>query len=119
SRSKRAFLQRAVEFGVLGPIEVRRDGRELPLGGRKQRALLALLLLHANEAVSRDRLIDGVWGERPPPTVARTLDAYVSRLRKLLGEERLSRRPAGYRLQVESDELDLARFQGLREQGRE
>jgi YVTN family beta-propeller protein len=108
-----------VEFGVLGPIEVRRDGRELPLGGRKQRALLALLLLHANEAVSRDRLIDGVWGERPPPTVARTLDAYVSRLRKLLGEGRLSRRPAGYQLRVEPGELDLVRFQGLREEGRE
>jgi YVTN family beta-propeller protein len=108
-----------VEFGVLGPVEARRDGRELPLGGRKQRALLALLLLHANEAVSRDRLIDGVWGERPPPTVARTLDAYVSRLRKLLGDGRLSRRPAGYQLQVEPGELDVVRFQRLREQGRE
>jgi DNA-binding SARP family transcriptional activator len=74
-----------VEFAVLGPVAVARDGRDLPLGGRKQRALLAILLLHANEVVSRDRLIDGLWGERPPATAAHTLDNYISRLRKTLG----------------------------------
>jgi YVTN family beta-propeller protein len=108
-----------VEFAVLGPISVRQDGRELPLGGAKQRALLAILLLHANDVVSRDRLIDGLWGERPPRTAAHTLDNYVSRLRKALGDARLSTRPPGYLLQLESDELDLDRFERLFREGRE
>ena len=90
-----------MEFGILGPVEARRDGRELPLGGPKQRALLAILLLNANEVVSRDRLIDGLWGERPPPTAVHTLDNYISRLRKTLGDGRLSRRAPGYVLQLE------------------
>ena len=104
---------------MLGPVEVRRDGRELPLGGPKQRALLAILLLNANEAVSRDRLIDGLWGERPPPTAAHTLDNYVSRLRKLLGGERIARRPPGYVLHLAAEELDLERFEHLLERGRD
>ncbi len=108
-----------MEFAVLGPVAVARDGRELPLGGPKQRGLLAILLLHANEVVSRDRLIDGLWGERPPPTAGHTLDNYVSRLRKVLGDARLSRRPPGYVLHVESDELDLDRFERLFQEGRE
>jgi peptide/nickel transport system substrate-binding protein len=108
-----------VEFGVLGPVEARRDGRELLLGGPKQRALLAILLLHANEVVSRDRLIDGLWGERPPATAAHTLDNYVSRVRKALGAGRLVRRAPGYLLCVEPGELDLDRFEQLFRQGRE
>src|SRR5215211_359091 len=108
-----------MEFAVLGPVAARHDGRELPLGGPKQRALLAILLLHANEVVSRDRLIDGLWGERPPPTAGHTLDNYVSRLRKALGDARLSRRPPGYMLRVEGDELDLDRFERLFREGRE
>jgi len=107
-----------VEFAVLGPVVVRRDGRELPLGGPKQRALLAMLLLRANEVVSRDRLIDGLWGARPPGTAAHTLDNYVSRLRKTLGNGRLSRRAPGYVLHVEGDEFDLARFERLLSLGR-
>jgi YVTN family beta-propeller protein len=102
-----------VEFRILGPLEVRLNGGALPLGGRKQRALLALLLLHANEAVSRDRLIDALWGERPPPSVHQSLDSYVSRLRRALGHERLLRRPAGYVLVLDPGELDLARFEDL------
>jgi YVTN family beta-propeller protein len=108
-----------VEFAVLGPVGARRDGRELPLGGPKQRALLAILLLHANEAVSRDRLIDGLWGERPPPSAAHTLDNNVSRLRKALGDARLTTRPPGYLLHLEPDELDLDRFEQLLQRGRE
>jgi YVTN family beta-propeller protein len=108
-----------VEFAVLGPVAAWHDGRELPLGGPKQRALLAILLLHANEVVSRDRLIDGLWGERPPPTAGHTLDNYVSRLRKALGDARLSRRPPGYVLHVGADELDLDRFERLFREGRE
>jgi DNA-binding SARP family transcriptional activator len=71
-----------VEFRILGPLEVQANGHRLQLGGRKQRALLAVLLLNANQVVSRDRLVDALWGERPPQTASHTLDAYVSRLRK-------------------------------------
>jgi YVTN family beta-propeller protein len=108
-----------VEFRILGPVEARDDGRDIALGGPKQRALLAILLLQANQAVSRDRLIDGVWGERPPTTVAHTLDNYVLRLRKALGDDRLLRRAPGYMLRVEPEELDLHRFERLLEEGRE
>ena len=104
---------------MLGALAVRRDSEDLPLGGPKQRALLAILLLNANAAVSRDRLIDGIWGERPPPTAAHTLDNYISRLRKTLGDGRVSRRAPGYVLQVMPDELDLDRFERLLALGRE
>jgi len=73
ARVSPADSEAPLEFLTLGPIAVRRDGQELPLGGPKQRALLALLLVHENQVVSRDRLIDGLWGERPPPTAAHTL----------------------------------------------
>ena len=108
-----------MEFCVLGPVEVWDGGRRVPVGGPKQRALLAVLLLHANEAISRDRLIDGIWGERPPATAAHTLDNYVLRLRKALGDDRLVRRPPGYMLRVEPRELDLDRFERLLQEGRE
>src|SRR5262245_25140904 len=107
-----------MEFGLLGPLVVRRDGCEQPLGGPKQRSLLALLLLHPNEVVSRDRLIDGLWGEHPPPTAGHTLDTYVSRLRKLLGDERLERRPPGWMLRVAPGELDFDRFEVALDGGR-
>src|SRR6266516_870222 len=114
---QRCFPQ-CVEFAVLGPVEVRIDGKAVPLGGPKQRSLLALLLLNANEVVSRDRLIDSLWGERAPESAQRSLDTYVSRLRTLLGAERIERRPPGYRLRVDLGELDLERFEALLEQGR-
>src|SRR5262249_59229642 len=100
-----------MEFAVLGPVEVRIDGRVLPLGGPKQRALLALLLLNANKAVSRDRLVDGLWGERPPASARRSLDTYVYRLRTLLGGDRIERRPPGYVLPVEPRAPALAPLQ--------
>ena len=105
-----------MEFRILGPISASRDGEELPLGGRKPRALLAMLLLGANAPVSRDRLIDGLWGE-PRGSVAHSLEDYVSRLRKVIGAERLERRPPGYLLSVEPGELDLERFDNLVEAG--
>jgi peptide/nickel transport system substrate-binding protein len=108
-----------VEFGILGPVEVRRDGRAITIGGAKQRMLLAVLLLHANEVVSRDRLIEALWGERPPPSVHQSLDSYVSRLRRALGAERLVRRRPGYLLVVEPGELDLDRFDELVQAGKE
>jgi peptide/nickel transport system substrate-binding protein len=107
-----------VDFGVLGPIEARDGEQELSLGGPKQRVLLAVLLLDRNSVVSRDRLIDALWGDRPPATAAHTLDAYASRLRKLLGADRLTRRAGGYVLRLEAAELDLDRFDELVERGR-
>ncbi len=109
----------AMEFGILGPVEVRLDGEPVPLGGPKPRALLAILLLNANDVVSRDRLIDGLWAERPPPSAAHTLDDYVSRLRKSLGGERIETRAPGYLLHVETGALDLDRFDQLVERGRD
>jgi peptide/nickel transport system substrate-binding protein len=107
-----------VEFGLLGPIEVRRDGEVLAVGGPKLRAVLAILLLAANEIVSRDRLIDGLWGEQPPPSASHTLEDYVSRLRKVLGTDRIATRMPGYMVRVESGELDLEQFDRLVGQGR-
>ena len=100
-------------FAVLGPLEVSLDGGAGSLGGRKQRTLLAMLLLHANEIVSRDQLIDALWGELPPPSAAASLDTYLYRLRKLLGHDRLLREGRGYLLRVEPGELDVDQFERL------
>src|SRR5437762_3658662 len=95
-----------MEFRILGPLEVLSDGQALDLGGQKQRALLALLLLEANRPVSRDRLIDALWEEEPTPTAQKAIQVYVSQLRKLLGKERLVTKAPGYLLRAEADELD-------------
>jgi DNA-binding SARP family transcriptional activator len=102
-----------MEFRLLGPLDVAEDDRSLALGGVKQRSLLAVLLLHANEVVSADQLIDDLWGEAPPPTAAKSIQVQISRLRKALGEGRLATRTPGYVLQVDPSELDLARFERL------
>jgi DNA-binding SARP family transcriptional activator len=102
-----------MEFRLLGPLEVADSGRLLALGGTRQRSLLAILLLHANQVLSAERLIDDIWPDAPPATGAKTLHVYVSRLRKELGGERLVTRPPGYALQVDRSELDLARFEQL------
>jgi DNA-binding SARP family transcriptional activator/ABC-type transport system substrate-binding protein len=108
-----------VEFRLLGPIEAVRDDRSLPLGGAKQRGLLALLLLHANEVVSRDRLIDELWPEREPGTAGHSLDVQVSRLRKAFEpEELLVTRGGGYVLEVDPEQIDSHRFERLLEIGR-
>jgi DNA-binding SARP family transcriptional activator len=107
-----------MEFRILGPLEVLSDGQALDLGGQKQRALLALLLLEANKPVSRDRLIDALWDEEPTATAQKAIQVYVSQLRKLLGKERLLTRAPGYLLHAEADELDLAHFQRLRAEGK-
>jgi DNA-binding SARP family transcriptional activator len=99
------------DFRVLGPLEVRRGGELLALPAPKQRALLGLLLLHANEPLSPDELIDELWGEQPPPTARASLRNHVHALRRLLGAETLEHRPAGYVLHVEPGELDLDRFE--------
>src|SRR5262245_46207787 len=111
-----------MEFGVLGPLEVRVGGQAIPLGGAKQRALLAALLLQANKVVSRPRLIDGLWGEEPPATAAHTVETYVSRLRRVLHDagshDALITRPPGYMLRIDPPELDLNRFEDLSREGR-
>jgi DNA-binding SARP family transcriptional activator len=115
-----------MEFRILGPIEVWSERRRLPLGGIKQRALLAVLLLHRNEVVSIDRLIDELWNGHPPATSVKVVQVYVSQLRKALGGRRarsdeeglLVTRAPGYLLRVEPDELDAERFERLVEEGR-
>jgi len=107
------------EFRILGPLDVRENRHSIDVGGGKQRALLAVLLLHAGETVSTDRLADALWGEQPPTSATSSMHAYVSRLRKALGRERVVRDSRGYRLAVEPDELDLHRFQRLLDSGRD
>ena len=106
--------RRPVEFRVLGSMEVFEEGNgSITLGGPKQRAVLANLLLRANHLVPADVLIDEVWGEEPPETARNALQSYASHLRKALGPERLEGSRAGYRLRAEPSELDAARFQSL------
>jgi predicted ATPase/DNA-binding SARP family transcriptional activator len=107
-----------VRFLVLGPLEVFDGERAIPIAALKHRALLGLLLLEANRVVSSDRLIDDLWAGRAPDTAQNTLHVYVSQVRKLLGKERVLTEQGGYRLRVDSGELDLERFQLLTEQGR-
>src|SRR4051812_2686784 len=108
-----------MEFAILGPLEARRDGRALVLGGAKPRALLAVLLLHANEPVSAERLAGALWGEDAPAGAIRTVQVYVSRLRRALGDEELvATTAAGYRLRVRPGELDAERFERLVDDGR-
>jgi DNA-binding SARP family transcriptional activator len=102
-----------MDFRLLGPLEVAEHDRSVMLGGGKQRALLAVLLLHANDVVSTEQLVDEVWGESPPATVAKSIHVYVSRLRKQLGEGRLVTRAPGYLLRLDPSELDVACFERL------
>ena len=113
-----------LEFRILGPLSVRVDGEPVPIGGPKQRALLALLLLGANRVVSRDRLIGELFAEQSVNSADHALRNHVSRLRKVLApvaghEPRLVARPPGYLLRVEPNELDLERFERLAADGRE
>src|SRR5438128_12676694 len=100
-----------MDYRVLGPLEVRDGEESLPLASAKQRALLALLLLNANRVVSRDRLIDGLWGDQPPETAVQSLQVYVSRLRKLLPPGTLLTRPPGYVFEVELEDVAVQRFE--------
>jgi DNA-binding SARP family transcriptional activator len=104
-----------MDFRILGPLEVADGDETLPVGGAKQRALLAILLLSANEVVSSDRLIDELWGERSPESGRAALQVRVSQLRKMLraaGAQLLTRSP-GYVLRVDHEQLDLSRFERL------
>ena len=108
-----------MEFRILGPLEVVEQGRPLKLGGSRQRALLAVLLTRANEVVSKDRLIDELWGAQPPGTATNVLQYHVSRLRKTLArDDVIVTRLPGYVIRVAPEELDLLRFENLVEEAR-
>jgi DNA-binding SARP family transcriptional activator len=102
-----------MEFRILGPLEVLAGEGPLSLGGAKQRALFAVLLPSANRVVSRERLIDLLWGDDPPETAVTSVQVYVSRLRKVLPEATLLTRERGYMLGAEPDRVDLTYFQRL------
>jgi DNA-binding SARP family transcriptional activator len=108
-----------LEFRILGPLEVVAEGRALALGGSRQRTLLALLLTRANEVVSADRLIDELWGGRPPKSAANALHYHVSHLRKALApSEAILTQDPGYVIRVGANELDLLRFERLVDEAR-
>ena len=107
-----------MEFRILGPLEVRDGKRAVALGRGRQQALLALLLLHPNETLSSERLVEELWGERAPATAPKVIQNHVSTLRRALGDGRLVTRGSGYALLVESDELDVERFEALLAEGR-
>src|ERR671930_2687017 len=109
-----------MHFGILGPLEVTASsGGPVALGGARARALLAVLLLHANEPVSAERLAVGLWGDDAPPGAIKTVQVHMSRLRKALGDgEIVQTTPAGYRLRVLPGELDAEHFDELVDSGR-
>src|SRR5262245_47869447 len=102
-----------MQFRILGPLEVADGHGAISFDAPKQRTLLAVLLLHANEVVSSERLIDELWGDSPPATAGKVVQTYVSQLRKALGHEMIVTRPPGYVLQVEEGALDADRFHRL------
>ena len=105
---------------LLGPLVVLEEGRSVELGGRMQRTLLAILLMHRDEVVSVDRLVDDLWGaSAPPPGAAKTLQVYVSRLRGSLGAGAVAREGGGYVLRLPSGSVDADRFEQLYNAGRE
>jgi DNA-binding SARP family transcriptional activator/class 3 adenylate cyclase len=114
----RGELREAVQFRILGPLQALAGDREVPLGGPRQRAVLAVLLTNANQVVAIDRLVAELWGERPPASAVRNLQTYVSNLRKALGPGKIVTRPPGYLVEVGAGELDLHRFEQLAEEAR-
>ncbi|MDQ3894110.1 MAG: AAA family ATPase [Actinomycetota bacterium] len=108
-----------MDFRLLGPVEVREGDRIVAVGGARQRALLAILLLHANEVMPAEQLVHDLWELHPPETAVNTLQAHVSRLRKALGKSRIVTRSPGYLLTLEEGERDIERFDSLVEQGRQ
>jgi predicted ATPase/class 3 adenylate cyclase/DNA-binding winged helix-turn-helix (wHTH) protein len=113
-----------MDFHILGPLEALDGGQPVPLSGSKLRAVLALLLLHREETLSSDRLIDELWGEEPPATAAKTLQVHISRLRKALASgsggaaEVVVTSPHGYGLDVDPERVDAHRFERLLAKGR-
>ena len=107
-----------MEFRILGPLEIVGDDGPISVHRGKEQALLAFMLLHPNELLPSERLIDELWDERPPATAAKILQNAVSQLRKALGDGRLETRPPGYVFHLSAGELDLERFEELARDGR-
>jgi WD40 repeat protein/DNA-binding SARP family transcriptional activator len=107
-----------MHFSILGPLEVRDERGPVPLGGAKQRVVVAVLVLDANRPVSAERLAQALWGDDAPPRAVKRVHVLVSRLRKLLGPDSIETSAAGYRLLVGHDEIDLARFERRVDEGR-
>ena len=107
-----------MRYGILGSLAVWDGDREVSLGGPKQRALLGLLLLHANELMPTARIVDELWDEQPPATAVKTVQVYVSQLRKALGEKAIETRAGGYLVRIDPGALDADRFEDLLERGR-
>ena len=107
-----------VEFAILGPLEARADGEPVALGGPKQRAVLAILLLDAGRVVSLDHLVDALWAGEPPATAVASLQNFVAQLRKALGADVIETRAPGYVVRLESGQLDAARVRSLVDEAR-
>src|SRR5690348_14127938 len=107
-----------MELRLLGPMEVLDGGRPLPVARGRERALLALLAIHAGEPLGADRIVDELWEERPPGQAVKNVQVHVSRLRRTLGADRIETTGAGYLLRLGDGELDTARFEALVASGR-
>jgi DNA-binding SARP family transcriptional activator len=107
-----------MEFRILGPLEVVEDGECFVLGAVQQRALLAVLVLHHGETVSVDRLVDELWEERTPASAAKTVQVYVSQLRKSLGRGAIVTDGRGYRLAITPEQIDAEQFDARAAEGR-
>ena len=107
-----------MEFRILGPLELVENGRQVELAGGRQRKLLAVLLVHAGQVVSTDRLIDALWGERPPASAAKVLQNAISQLRRSLGEQLIVTRAPGYVLVADPETIDAHRFESLLDDGK-
>ena len=110
-----------MDVHLLGPVEVHANGGTIALGGPKPRALIAMLALDPGTSLSPEHLIDGLWGDDPPPTAAKLVQVYVSRLRKALAEydedELIVTHGRGYALRLDRQQVDAARFERLLAQG--
>ena len=107
-----------MEFGILGPLVVSRDGRKVEVGATKPRAVLALLVLRHEQVVSTETLVEEIWGDHPPVTATKVIHGYVYQLRKALGDGLLQTEHGGYRLRVAADDVDAVRFESLIRRGR-
>jgi DNA-binding SARP family transcriptional activator len=120
ARQSSAVGLERVDFRLLGPLQAFVEGKPVELGAPKQRALLAHLLLRANEAVPVERLVDALWPEEPPASARHAIQVYVSRLRRVLGTPgRIEARSRAYSLRAVAEEIDLSRFRQLVAEARE
>ena len=118
ARSLAATVPRTWSFAVLGPLQVTGPDGPVAMTGKRERVVLSLLVASVDEAVSRERLAEALWGERPPPSSVQVIHNVVSGLRRVLGRDVIETRPGGYVLRVEPDAVDIRRFDRLLREGR-